>query len=96
MANKTGVTATETRRIDHSALRSLCIRKNWYTKGNNEQYAELFAMLDDEPFNSKNLSTADIVSLAENIKEHSETEYDLESICFELSEISHTFFTLNE
>lgn len=34
------------KRLDYEELRNLCIRKNWFTCGNCEQYAKLFTMND--------------------------------------------------
>ena len=31
----------ETRRLSPSALRALCIRQEWYTRGNNDEYGHL-------------------------------------------------------
>ena len=90
-------TASERRLIYSENLRSLCITRNWYTRGTCEEYEKLFAMLDDagKP-DQKNLSTQDIVNIARNIKDHSATDYEIADICFELAEISHTFFTISE
>jgi len=34
-----------------------------------------------------------IAGMAENILMHSDTDYTLESICFEIAEICHSFFS---
>lgn len=77
----------ETRRIDMSDLRKLCIEKNWYTLGDNEECSKLLNMVNNE-----NITTKIIAEMATDIKEHSETEYEIEGIMFCISEKCHTFF----
>lgn len=80
---------TEVRRIFADDLRNLCIRKNWYTRGDNRQYSHmLYEMASDE----KNITTDDIVDIATDIMEHSDTDQELTSICFEVARIAVTFF----
>lgn len=81
---------TSARRIDCYDLRNLCINKSWYTCGTNEEYAELFKRCD-----SDNLTNEHLYYMAADIKKHSETEHEIESIMFELAEIAHTFFEIN-
>lgn len=78
----------ETRKLYSVHLRNLCIEKNWYTKGTNEQYSNLLSFADDK----ENVTTLDIVRIAEDIKENSITDYPVSSICFEIAEICHSFF----
>lgn len=81
----------EIRVISATALRQLCIDKNWYTLGDNYEYAHL---LFDLAQYKKNLTTDDIIEIAENIMEHSELDYDvsIESIAFEVARITTVFF----
>ena len=58
----------EVRRLHSTDLRALCIRENWYTGGTNEEYANLMDMTKTE-----NITTDDIVEIATDIIEHSET-----------------------
>ena len=58
----------EVRRLHSSDLRALCIREDWYTGGTNEEYANLMDMT-----NKDNITTDDIVEIATDIIEHSET-----------------------
>ena len=58
----------EVRTLHHSDLRALCIKENWYTGGTNEEYDNLFKMTEKE-----NITTDDIVEIATDIVEHSET-----------------------
>jgi hypothetical protein len=79
----------EIRTIDADAVRKLCIAKEWYTLGTNEEYAHL--LLDIIP-SIENVTSDELVEIAENIKEHSDTEYELTSIMYELARICHSFF----
>ena len=78
----------ETRKLYSGDLRNLCIKKNWYTLGTNEEYDRLLTLAD----RYDNVNTATIVNIAEDIKNHSKTDYDISSICFEIAEICHSFF----
>lgn len=81
----------ETRRLTADALRALCIKRNWFTHGTNDEYSRLL----DMAHNAENLTTDIILAMAKEITKRSITDYDLESICFEIAEASHTFFTIN-
>lgn len=77
----------EDRYITAMELRNLCVRNNWYTCGDNEEYAKLFQMADKE-----NLTTDDLVALAKDIKEHSNTYDEVPEICFQLADIAVSVF----
>ena len=79
----------ETRVISYENLRNLCIKNDFYTNGDCEEYDNLFRKLDVET-----LTTKHIFNIAADIKYHSETDYDIESIMYMLAEISHTYFEL--
>ena len=57
---------TETRQISSYDLRGICIRENWFTAGDNEEYAELLNTADA----LENVTTDDLVELASMICEH--------------------------
>ena len=76
----------EKRVLYNDDLRNLCISKNWYTKGDNEQYSKLLKKCND------NMTTEDIIEIAEDILQHSKTEHYLESIAFEISKMMYSFF----
>jgi hypothetical protein len=81
----------ETRKMFADDLRKLCIKKKWYTLGTNNAYAGLmFGACARE-----NVDTQTIVATAKDIIEHSEEEYlmPLPSVCFELAEICHSYFS---
>lgn len=77
-------TFKEVRLITWDEVRSLCIAKRWYTRGTNEQYSDLAAFVDD----LEEATTADLVIIANDILEHSDTEYNLEAILWELNRAS--------
>ena len=81
----------EIRKIRASALRQLCIDRDWYTTGDNDEYGHLLYDLAD---NKENLSTADIIEIATDIMEHSDlsADYTVESIAFEVARIADVFF----
>ena len=72
----------ETRIITAEAIRNLCINKNWYTRGTNAEYAYLLKY-ERIP----NICTKDIINMATDIKAHSDTEYEITSIAFEIARI---------
>lgn len=57
----------EVRKLGATALRALCIREDWYTGGDNEEYSRLLNMA-----NRENITTDDIVEIATDIIEHSD------------------------
>lgn len=81
----------EIRKISAGALRLLCLNNYWYTAGDNDEYGHL---LFDLAANKENLSTADIIKIAEDIMEHSDLSdgCTIEGIAFEVARIATTHF----
>lgn len=79
----------EVRKIRKDDLRNLCIANRWYTRGDNAAYNHL---LNDLAGDKENITTDDIVEIARDILEHSDTNEELTSICFEVARIAVTFF----
>lgn len=79
----------EIRKINADSLQSLCISKRWYTGGDNAAYNHLLYDLADD---KENITTEDIVEIAQDIMEHSNTDQELTSICFDVARIATTFF----
>lgn len=71
---------TETRILDASKLRSICIKNDWYTCGNNGQYAAMFAKLRNENGNLVHMTTDKLYDIANDIYYHSDTDYIVEDI----------------
>lgn len=81
----------EIRKISASALRQLCVDRGWYTAGDNDEYGHL---LYDLAASKDNLSTSDIIEIAEDIMAHSELDddYTVGCIAFEVARIANVFF----
>ena len=84
-------TYKETRRLSVSALRALCIREDWYTRGGNEEYDHL---LQDLAGNRPHLDTAGIIAIAEDIAAHTSPgkHWTVEDIAFEVARACHVTF----
>ena len=86
---------TETRTLNSSKLRALCIKNNWYTCGTNEAYGRLFDKLTDCCGYPVHLTTDKLVEIAEDIWEHSHiTDYTIETVLFELARACYTYFDI--
>ena len=83
----------ETRTLSAYNLRNLCIRKNWYTHGSNEDYMKLFDRLHDN-YMAAEMTTDRLAEIAEDIYRHSAADdctdgflevpfilYDLAKVC---------------
>ncbi len=81
----------EIRKIYARELRQLCVEKEWYTAGDNDEYGHL---LFDLAEHKENLTTADIIAIAKDIMEHSEIEPDrtIEDVAFEVARIATVSF----
>lgn len=80
------------RRILHASdLRTLCIRENWFTLGDNEAYDRMMTRTFCE-----NLTTEIIEDIARDILGNSETDMDLPEIMYAVAAISHTTFAEDE
>lgn len=83
----------EVRVMHADSLRALCIRQNWFTRGDNEEYSKLL----DKAQYTTNITTDDIVELATVILEYSDLDKDyttddhFRTICFELLRICTTW-----
>ncbi len=75
----------ECRRLPAHRLRALCIKKNWYTAGSNENYYHLFELTQ----RSTSLTTEDIIEIAKDIYKHTarfdRINYEIEDIAFEVN-----------
>lgn len=79
----------EIRKISADSLRDLCIAKNWYAKGTCKDYRHLLFDLADS---KGNITTDDIVEIAQDIMDHSYTVQEFTSVCFDIAKIAVTFF----
>lgn len=91
-------TITECRYISPEDLRSLCIRENWFTKGDNEAYAHLLGMCRNGS-EYADLHTGLIAAMAISIQMHSDVEQSTEyllNIMFCIAQASTTYFEIEE
>ena len=78
----------EKRFLYRDDLRQLCIDKNWFTKGTNEEYTQML----DSVEKYVNIKTKKIEYIAKYILRHSKTEQSLTSICFDIARICYSVF----
>lgn len=80
----------EIRTLSAMNLRNLCIRESWYTRGTNDEYDHLLDLAADK----ENLTTADIIAIAEDIAAHSNLidGQTVESIAFDVNRACAVFF----
>lgn len=80
----------EIRKIDFEKVRAMCISNDLYSCGTNEEYEHLLLHLCNDFENQK---TEDLIEIALNILNHSETTIELTSILFMLAnECCYTVF----
>lgn len=73
-------------------LRRLCIDKDWYTRGTNEEYSYILQYAE----NTRDIKTKDIIHIAKDILDHSDTDYPLDAVCFEIAMECISLFTLEK
>ena len=78
----------EIRKLSRSDLRKLCIEKDWYTRGDNEEYSNVLSLAGD----CEDVTTAVIVEIATDIINQRDTEHTVSSACFEIARICNSFF----
>ena len=71
--------------INSSDVRNVCIREDWYTRGDNEAYSHMLGMCR-QPY-SVNL----LESIAKDIYEHSDKDY---WDCYDGNPVLNIMFTL--
>ena len=83
----------ETRILDSTKLRSICIKHDWYTRGTCEEYANLFAHLHDDFGNNLNMTTEKLAEIAADIMDHSDIQdYTITSVMYELAANCYSYF----
>lgn len=71
----------EIRMMTRESLRQLCMNNGWYTKGDCNAYENLMQRTEQE-----NLTTEDIVEMAEDIAKHSVQRWSLTASVLNLRE----------
>lgn len=96
------MTITETKRFDANAVRTLCIVNQWYTRGTNSDYSDMFSMIDI--FNQcKTVTNDHIAIIATDIFEHSnpvdftDNKYDdiATIMCYLNRQAVNTFYNIS-
>lgn len=82
----------ETRHLFPDKLRALCVKNDWYTLGDNEEYSALMYSLSDEEGFPVDATTEKLVEIAADILEHSDTDYTMDAVLFELARICISYF----
>lgn len=88
---------TETRTLSAYDLRALCIKKNWYTCGTNEEYTALFHSLTHN-YLAVEMTTEKLAEIAADIYQHSDADdctdgyLDICSIMYDLAKTCNTTF----
>lgn len=83
----------EVRKIRAAKLRNLCIEKNWYTRGTNEEYGHLLYTLTGKD----NLTTDDIVNIVNDIMLHSELDGEtFETVAYQVLRIADEWIETEE
>lgn len=87
----------ETRTLSAYNLRNLCIKKNWYTSGDNKAYMNLFDRLT-ENYHAVEMTTEKLAEIATDIYEHSNESactdgyLEITSIMYDLAKVCDTTF----
>lgn len=84
------VKLTETRYLNPCDLRSLCIRRDWYTRGTCAQYDNLLEAVRK----TADMTTGNLYIIAKDILDHSNTDQDLTDIMYDLAEACVTTFEI--
>ena len=87
----------ETRTLCAYNLRNLCIRKNWYTCGSNEEYLKLFGRLSEDGMAAV-ITPEKLAEIAEDIYRHSCADdctdgyLEIPCIMYDLAKVCDTTF----
>lgn len=76
------------REISRYNVRKACIAYDWYTCGDCEEYEKMLTNVS----NIKKVTVSDLKEIATDIKNHSETDYDIKNIMFVLANECCTTF----
>ena len=82
----------EIRRISGTKVRQACIKYEWFTCGDVEEYDELFEFIFDISNSGRNVNTDILEVIARNIKKYSDTDYNIAAIMCVLNAECCTIF----
>ena len=75
-----------TRTLSKESVRQVCVNHQYYTRGDNRAYMEMFSMLDYTTKTSgSNITSGRLYDIAEDIKDHSDTDDSIEEIMSNLA-----------
>ena len=94
----TNAIIVEKRTLSMYRLRGLCVAKEWYTCGNNQDYDKLLSSVHDDKFEPVEMTTEKLAEIAADIMRHSDmpAEYDLCCVMYELAKVCETCFDMVE
>lgn len=75
----------EIRRISATKVRQTCIRYDWFTCGDINDYNALFLYVFGISREGRNVDTERLAFIAKKIKDNSDTEYNIPEIMFVLN-----------
>ncbi len=81
----------EVRTLDREDLRSLCIKQNWCTRADNEEYSELLDMTTGEITTDDIVVIADVIYSLSSLDSDHDTKEHFSNICFLLFKTCNTF-----
>ena len=87
---------TEHRNLGADDVSFFCISKEWYTRGDCQAYSNLLNSIYDIEDAGTNFTADKLAEIAKDIKDHSETDYTIEAIMWELNRISNVSFSIAE
>lgn len=79
---------TEIRRTSADQMRALCIAQSWFTLASNKEYGQFLEKADA----LENITTDDLVELATDVKEWSDTDMEIENIMWYIAKSCYVFF----
>lgn len=79
---------TEKRTITRDRMRALCIEREWFTLSTNSEYTAFL----DKAESIGNITTDDLVELATEVKEYSDTDMMIENIMWFIANSCFVFF----
>lgn len=80
---------TETRDISSYRMRELCIAQGWFTLATNTEYDRFLR----KAAAIENITTDDLVELATDVKEWSDTDMEIENIMWHIAKACYVYFT---
>ena len=86
------MTIKETRGLYYGDVMGYCIENNLYSRGTNEDYAKMLDYIQG----LKNVTGKALYKIAKDIKEHSDTHYEITDLMFDLAKKCNSFFEMNE